>query len=150
MPARMQDWLVGAPISQVLLRHLSSNGRRARCSIVMSRIGSVAAGVVVLSGLLAAGASAATVSWSAPVLVDHRAPLATPVAIADVACPSAHLCLGLEDHGVVTSTNPLGGIGAWHATSFLGVRGYSGAAFGSLTCAPGGRFCAAADAVGDL
>ena len=65
--------------------------------------------LVGLVGLLAAGASAATLDWSAPARVDHRQPFATTPAIQSVACPTLHLCVGLEGEGVVTSVKPLGG-----------------------------------------
>lgn len=48
--------------------------------------------VLVGLGVTAAGASAATISWSAPVLVDHQQPFATTPSIEQVACPSARLC----------------------------------------------------------
>ena len=115
----------------------------------MSRWGLAALAVVVLFGV-AARASAATVNWSAPGLVDNQQPFATTPAIQSVVCPSVHLCVGLEGEGVVTASDPLGGAAAWHLTSFIGIPGYSGAGFGALACAPATRFCAAADEVGDL
>jgi hypothetical protein len=106
--------------------------------------------VLVGLGVAAGGASASTVNWSGPALIDHQQPFATTPAIERVACPSAHLCVGLQQEGVVTSTNPAGGAAAWHAASFLGIHGYTGAVFGALACAPSTHFCAAADEVGDL
>jgi hypothetical protein len=116
---------------------------------VMCR-GLAMAAVLLVLGVAAGGASASTINWAAPVLVDHQQPFATTPSIQNVACPSAHLCVGLQPEGVVTSTNPAGGAAAWHATSFLGIRGYTGDVFGALTCAPNTHFCAAADEGGDL
>lgn len=110
------------------------------------------AAVAVLAGFaaMATGASAATIGWSAPVPIDHQQPFATTPSIEQVACPAAHLCVGLQGEGVVTSTHPARGPAAWRPTSFLGIPGYGGAVFGALTCAPGTHFCVAGDGVGDL
>jgi hypothetical protein len=119
-------------------------------TVAMSRGGFALVAVVALLGAMPSSASAATVSWSVPTLVDHQPPFATTPAIENITCPSAHLCVGLQGEGVVTSVNPTGGAASWHTTSFRGTRGYIGAEFGALTCAPTTHFCAAADGVGDL
>ena len=54
--------------------------------------------------------------WSRPVPVDHFAPTRFHH-LADLQCPSRHLCLALDDQGsVITSTDPAGGRGAWRVT----------------------------------
>ena len=65
-----------------------------------------------------------------------------------VACPSAHLCVVLEDEGVVTSANPLGGVAAWRATSGAGswklTRLRPRISFSALSC-PTAKLCFGVD-----
>jgi hypothetical protein len=105
--------------------------------------------VTLLAGAFIGSARAAGMTWAAAQLVDHQPPFATAPMIHAVSCPSARLCVGVEDSGVVTSTRPTTGAAAWTATSFLGTRGYSGAVLGSVSCASS-HLCVVADLVGDI
>jgi len=113
------------------------------------RLGLVALLLVVTVSGGSAAASAATLSWSTPALIDNVAPLSAQPMIRAVSCPSARLCVGVEASGVVTTTDPTGGPGAWHLTSFAGLPGYSNAVLGAVSC-PSAHLCVVADDVGDV
>jgi hypothetical protein len=74
---------------------------------------------MVLAGSLLIGASSARaasplLSWASPVRADDQPPFASPTAITGVSCPSAHLCVAVDDAGdVLSTTDPTGGAGAW-------------------------------------
>src|SRR5690242_1142759 len=65
------------------------------------------------------GASAAgpPVRWSTPRSIDTVAPLSVTHAIGAVACPSASLCVAVDDVGnVLRSSAPTSGASAWTLT----------------------------------
>src|SRR4051794_22360254 len=102
--------------------------------------------VVVLCAFVpAAAASAAPLSWSQPILVDHQAPYSAPSITDGIACPAASLCVAV-DHGgnVVTSTNPTGGPGAWSITKVD-----PGNELLAVTCASA-SLCVAGDWAGNI
>lgn len=69
---------------------------------------------IVLWGAFGArtASAAGSLSWSAPALVDHE--LHPAWGLNGVSCPSASLCVALDEAGnVLTSTNPTGGPSAW-------------------------------------
>jgi hypothetical protein len=55
-------------------------------------------------GLPAGAGAAGVLSWGPPRLVDHAAPFSNPAALNGVSCPSASLCVGVDDLGSVAST----------------------------------------------
>jgi hypothetical protein len=65
--------------------------------------------------------------------------------LSGVSCPSAHLCLAVDDDGnLVSSTNPAGRSRDWHTITIDGHRALAG-----ISC-PSTHFCAAADANGHV
>ena len=70
---------------------------RTLCALV-----AMACGLALAPAAPAAGA--APVRWSAPRLVDHRAPLSTPSILRSVACPTATRCLSVGANGTIVTT----------------------------------------------
>lgn len=98
-------------------------------------------------GYFACSAVASTITWSSPALIDHRLPLAVPLGMIDLDCPSVHLCVGTQPSGVETSTNPLGGASTWAITA-LPVT--SGDLLGTISCASRRLCVAVSDFSGQL
>jgi hypothetical protein len=93
-------------------------------------------------------ALAAPLSWSAPQAIDHQAPFAEPGRLTGVSCPSASLCVAVDNFGnVLTSANPNGGTGAW--TTIKVRRTDPANAFTGISCASA-SFCAATDMDGSV
>lgn len=96
----------------------------------------------------ASGASAATTPfvWSEPGLVDHVPSSAKATGLTGMSCPSASLCVAVDDSGsVVTSTNPTGGASAWSTPVVVdGSHKLTG-----ISC-PSATFCAAVDDAGNV
>src|SRR4051794_15677692 len=66
--------------------------------------------------IAAAPAPAASdpLAWSAPALIDSAPPFGAPGALLGMSCPSASLCVAVDNAGrIVSSTDPTGGAGAW-------------------------------------
>ena len=62
----------------------------------------------------ASSASASSLTWATPRLVDHQEPYGDPDGMNSVSCPTASFCVGVDAQGrAVSSTNPSGGAGAW-------------------------------------
>ena len=92
-------------------------GRRRRL------IGPPAVAVAAISAWCLAGAGIALagppLTWSDPVEVAHEAPFDAQRGLSWIDCPSTTLCVaGDTAGGILTSTNPTGGAGAW---SYAGV-----------------------------
>jgi hypothetical protein len=76
----------------------------------------LAVGMVVGLSVEPAISSAASsrLTFSRPVLVDHRHPFAASNTLSGVSCPTTALCVGVDFAGnVVTSTDPKGGASKW-------------------------------------
>lgn len=105
-----------------------------------------------LALLAPADATAAGLRWSAPVLVDAQAPLASANSINAVSCPSGGLCVAGDSGGdLLVSTDPNGGPAAWRAVRHLDLaltNGSEDAGGGSgvegVSC-PSTRLCVATD-----
>ena len=105
--------------------------------------------LLIVFGLCLMGGSAARaarpLSWSAPLLVDHRAPYATLISMSAVSCRSRSLCVAVGNSGdVATSTNPAGGSGAWRFAHVDGSQPLEAVACPSVS------LCVAADGAGRL
>ncbi len=62
----------------------------------------------------ASSASASSLTWAKPRLVDHQEPYGDPDGMNSVSCPKASFCVGVDAQGrAVSSTNPSGGAGTW-------------------------------------
>jgi hypothetical protein len=86
-------------------------------------------------------ASAAPLSWSAPVSID---PGQTLTAVFCSSAPPEALCVAVDNAGnALTSTNPAGGAGAWQKTNIDGTTPLTG-----VSCAWEG--CVAVDGLGNL
>lgn len=92
-----------------------------------------------------AGAGAIPPAWGKPVAFDfgdHE----YGHALYSMSCASASLCVGGDEAGnVITSTAPIGGPGAWAATSL----GNKGGWITSTSCAPSASLCVAVLGHGD-
>jgi len=106
-------------------------------------------GTLVCSASLAPAAHATTpyspLTWGAPTPVDHQAPYDNGLGITATSCPSASLCVAVDDFGnVLASTDPAGGAGTWHKWA-VEPRG----AFVGLSC-PSVSLCVAVDDEGGV
>jgi hypothetical protein len=107
--------------------------------------------VIAAGGIPGAARSASRVSWSLPVLVDHRAPFGAAFAFSGVSCPSVALCVAVENGGrVVTSRDPSAAARVWRAAQVDRAQGASGAAGLSAVSCPSVSMCVAVDSVGDV
>lgn len=89
-----------------------------------------------LACLTLPSAAGASLRWSAPVNLDQGNPLLA------IACPSARLCVAGSARGVLVSTAPAGGPGAWHlAYTPPAPNNYSPAVYG-VSC-PSTSLCIA-------
>src|SRR5579862_4299956 len=81
---------------------------------LMGRIGRwLILGLIVASCLPVAAAQADSLTWGPPTVIDPPSTTNT-AGLTAVSCPSASLCVAVDDSGnVVTSTNPAGGAHAW-------------------------------------
>lgn len=66
----------------------------------------LALGIAGATALLAPPAGAASLNWSAPVLIDHGPTTANPAYVSSVDCPSPKLCVAFSDKGVTVTTRP--------------------------------------------
>jgi hypothetical protein len=66
-------------------------------------------------------------------------------ALTAISCPTVKLCVATDAVGdVITSSNPSGGIEAWHVTNVIGTRSFT-----AISC-PTVHFCAAVDSSGEV
>ncbi len=83
----------------------------------------------VASGALFAVPAFATsaMSWATPTPIDYQPPFANTVSLNGVSCPSASLCVAVDESGdVVASTDPTGGTATWTPTKVAeGFKGVS-------------------------
>ena len=103
-------------------------------------------GAALALGCFAGPAVGATITWSAPGLIDQQLPFEVPEGITDLSCPSVHLCVGTQASGVEISTNPLGGAGAWAITALPVTPGFP---LGPISCASP-RLCVAVNYRGQV
>ncbi|HEY1776338.1 MAG TPA: hypothetical protein VGG41_09290 [Solirubrobacteraceae bacterium] len=86
-------------------------------------------------------------SWSSPAVIDPPDPYGATTAIHNLACPSAALCVAVDDYGnVMTSTDPLEGPSTWTLAHVS--YGDYGSLMG-LAC-PSDRMCVAVASDGDV
>lgn len=103
-------------------------------------------GLILIGSLLALGlappaASAAYIRWKTAV----RAEPAKNGGLQAVSCPTAKLCVAVDDSGyVVTTINPTGGSGSWSHTAKIDSSSLTGVSCASTS------FCVAVDAAGDV
>jgi hypothetical protein len=93
--------------------------------------------LLVLAGLLLLPSSAlASLSWSAPQLIDEASP-SGGIGLTGISCASPTFCAAIDEDGnVLTSTNPTGGTAAWSKGNIDGDR-----MLFSVSC-PSAGFCA--------
>jgi Bacterial Ig-like domain (group 3) len=112
--------------------------------------GSVGAAPARAATTAATNAPPPPLTWSGPVALE-KAPYQEGNPLADISCPSAHLCItetgAVDGEGqsygtVLASTDPTGGPSAWSAPRLA----FKGAA-GSLSC-PATNFCAQISGIG--
>src|SRR5437588_9980510 len=107
-------------------------------------VGIVAGLLAALPALPGVAYAAGPLSWSSPLLVDHKPPYATGGSASAVSCPSAKWCAAVDDVGdVITSTRPTGPGSSWKVVHFR-FRSLTG-----ISC-PSVSFCAAVDSAGDV
>ncbi|HEX3325504.1 MAG TPA: carboxypeptidase regulatory-like domain-containing protein, partial [Actinomycetota bacterium] len=92
----------------------------------------VALGIVVPLCVWTGQASADTpLAWSQPQLVDHQLPFSGNRYVSDIDCPSASLCVAVDEDGnILSSTDPTGGIEDWDIASV-----FPGQTLGDISCA---------------
>ncbi len=105
--------------------------------------------IALIPSLFVHSARASSISWSAPSVIDSVRPFSRQPPINDVACPSVRFCLGIQDEGVVASSNPRGGPGTWQPIGLIDVPGFSGAALSLVDCRSARR-CIVANSSGDM
>jgi hypothetical protein len=105
----------------------------------------VASLATIVLGLTPAGARASTVPSEPPITWSAPAWLAGVHQVDSLSCPSASLCVAVDDDGqVLTSTDPAGGASAWDVADIDGTD-----AIASVSC-PSLSLCVAVDAAGHV
>ena len=125
----------------IACRVRSVSAPRARGALVSLALASAAPLAVPVVGLASTASPPAVTGaliWAAPVRIDA-------VSIVAVACPSADLCVAVDDAGhVLSSGDPSGGAGKWRRNDVDGRT-----ALTAVSC-PSRSLCVAADAAGDV
>ena len=106
--------------------------------------------LAIIAGMLmqATPAAAESLSWSAPILVDHPDEL-SGVAFSAIACPSTELCVAVDFSGdVVVATHPTGGAEDW-TTSKIDSYYVANNNLEGVSC-PSTSFCVAVDGDGNI
>lgn len=108
--------------------------------------------VLILLGLLAMALSPSSalaaphIEWSSAQLVDNQPPFQNPARLNGISCPSAVLCVAVDDFGhAYSSTNPTSGSAAWNRARVRNVNDSNG--FDGISC-PSTSLCVAVDRSG--
>jgi hypothetical protein len=115
----------------------------------------LAALALLLLAVAAAPAGAQVPSWGAPRFVDHpppysAAPAADTEPLAAISCPTASLCVAVDDLGnILTSTSPGTNPGRWSIT-YLDRRPAALVGGGFAISCPSRRLCVATDNAGNV
>lgn len=100
-------------------------------------------GVVLVTASGHTASAADVFAWGAPKAVGQGLRYGAPASFTRLSCPSAGLCVGVDDLGdVVSSTDPAGGTSAWIPASVD-----AGTALIGLSC-PSASLCVAVDSLG--
>jgi hypothetical protein len=101
-------------------------------------------GGMIMAVIAPAASASAALRWQSPRLVDRAAPFSNPAVLNGVSCPSASLCVGVDDLGsIARTTDPEAPHPTWTLTAPI----EHNVTFYSISC-PSVRLCVAVNQAG--